>query len=165
MKEIELTKGYKTQVDDDDYDELVKYKWCVIVCPKTNYARRGQWNGRKVISISMHRVILGISDPKIEVDHIDGNGLNNQRSNIRKCDRSINMQNKQSSERSMSKYVGVNRQFGRHRKVYWRSRITVGQKRIHIGLFKTDYDAALARDQFILNYNIEFTRLNILKRP
>jgi hypothetical protein len=96
MKKIPLTQGYFAIVDDSDFDMLNRVKWHANKGHNTFYAQRSvlQENG-KWKNVQMHRVILGVHDPKIQVDHINGDGLDNRRCNLRSCTRSENMQNQQ----------------------------------------------------------------------
>ena len=101
MKAIQLTRGYKALVDDADYEWLNKWKWYAVKGTSTYYVMTYIKNR----STRMHRLILGLTDPKILGDHKDHNGLNNQRHNIRICTISENQKNKIS--RGSSKYLGV----------------------------------------------------------
>jgi hypothetical protein len=89
MKEIALTgkigSGKFVIVDDDDYEELNKYKWSMMRSRKTDYARR-------LKNVLMHRLISGASDGFV-VDHINGNGLDNRKENLRVCTVSQNSKN------------------------------------------------------------------------
>ena len=98
MKTIELTQGYIALVDDADFDRVSAHKWYANVDRRRGkvYAYRkthGPHDKRK--SIYLHRVLLGVSDPKVRVDHDDGNGLNNQRYNLRPCTNGQNNMNQQ----------------------------------------------------------------------
>jgi hypothetical protein len=95
VKEIPLTQSKVALVDDEDYEELSKYSWCANRdCKNGNfYARRHANTPSK--KEAMHRQILGLSPSNGRcVDHIDGNGLNNQRSNLRVVARSENLHNR-----------------------------------------------------------------------
>lgn len=166
MKEIPITQGYFAQVDDEDYESMMKWKWQIVNRTNTNYAKCGVCRPRihLITTYRMHRMILGITDPKIQIDHKDGNGLNNQKSNLRVCSISQNGQNCSSHVGSKSKYVGVNIS-NKNRKNPWISRVQVNGIRVFLGLFETEYEAALFRDHFILDNKLEFPRLNILTRP
>ena len=84
MKLVPLTQGLFAKVDDDDYDSLMQYNWNAVKCGKNIYASRSVgWKGK--INIRMHRVVLGITNQNILCDHKDGDGLNNQKSNLRKA--------------------------------------------------------------------------------
>lgn len=139
---------YFAQVDDEDYDFLMQWKWQLIKEGGTVYAiRKG--------AVRMHRVILGLTDPKILVDHKDHNGLNNQRSNIRPCSHAQNGMNKK--PRGTSKYLGVS--FNRAWK-YWAAAICINNKIKSLGSFKIEEDAARAYDEAAKKYHGEFANLN-----
>lgn len=95
-------------VDDDDFEYLNQFKWCVVKWGRTYYTHTYVKIGDRWTSIRMHRMLLGltIGDNRI-VDHIDGNGLNNQRSNIRIVDYSQNNRNTIISKNNTSGIVGV----------------------------------------------------------
>jgi hypothetical protein len=91
-KEIKLTQDYVTIVDDDIYDYLNQWSWYAYVKEgKYIYATRSE-NGR---TVWMHKEILQVSNGVL-VDHKDGNGLNNQRYNLRESDRITNATNRRS---------------------------------------------------------------------
>jgi hypothetical protein len=100
MKEIKLTQGKTTQVDDDIYDKLNKFKWYAQFIKGIWYAYRsvrepkaGVGTRMKAKRIYMHREITGATKRWDIVDHINGNGLNNQRSNLRIVTNSENLKN------------------------------------------------------------------------
>ena len=101
MKLIPLTQGKFTIVDDEDYDYLMQWKWCTNTNNNTFYAVRMY----KDIHYSMHRVIMKVINQLEYIDHLDFNGLNNQKSNLRKVTCSENMQNMRI--RGLIKYRGV----------------------------------------------------------
>lgn len=108
MKEIPLTQGKVALVDDEDYEELSKHKWYAAwrASSRTYYAARpvcGKVRGKMVY---MHRELLGLTDRRQRGDHIDHNGLNNQRSNIRACSQSQNLANMR-LRKNASGYKGV----------------------------------------------------------
>jgi len=144
-------------VDDEDYDDLIKYTWCVAKLPNTFYAIRSTCIKGKESSVRMHRQILGLNNPKDLADHKDHNGLNNQRSNLRTANAQQNNRNRISSPKSSSKYVGV----CWHKKdKRWQASIVVNKKAIHLGQFKTEIDAAKSRDNASIKYFGEFAHLN-----
>ena len=154
MKEIKLTQGKCALVDDDMYDELNKFKWCANKGVKTYYAVRaiGTFNGKRSYT-KIHHEVLGHPSGGYEIDHIDGNGLNNQRNNLRFVTRRQNQQNR-INQKSSSKYPGVHWDSGTCK---WRSRLKVGNNFIHLGLFNSELIAyetyhmavtELARDNF-----------------
>ncbi len=152
MKYIELTQGFKAIVDDEDYDELVRYKWCY----NNGYAvRNARINGKSII-ILMHRVVMKTPD-ELEVDHEDGNELNNQKYNLRNCLHAINNQNKKIYSNNTSGYKGVHF-FIKTQK--WLAYIKINNKRIHLGYFFDILDAARAYDVAAIKYFGEFAKLN-----
>lgn len=85
MKTISLTKGLSTLVDDVEFDFLSKFNWCVQHCSIKDYASR-QVNGKIV---RMHRFLMDAKEDEV-VDHINGNSLDNRRSNLRKTTKGFN---------------------------------------------------------------------------
>src|SRR5690349_13550488 len=112
MKIIPLTQGKVTLVDDADYEELSKFKWCAVKHNRNFYASRSQYlgyvNGKmKTKSIFMHRLLLK-PDKGFVVDHLDGDGLNNQRYNIRSVTHRTNiLAFRRKPVGASSKYRGV----------------------------------------------------------
>lgn len=153
MKIIELTQGYKTIVDDPDYEELNKYLWCVWIPSGKPYAASALGKGKKLFK--MHRVILKLDDPKIKVDHRDGDGLNNRRSNLRLATSRQNNQNAVKS--SMSPYRGIQQVPSGN----WQASIrdNFGTS-IYLGTFREDYEAAKAYDEAAKKFHKEFAVLN-----
>jgi hypothetical protein len=144
---VELTQGYVALVDDADFARVSAHKWCANVDRKRGkvYAyrkTRGPHNKRK--SIYLHRDLLGVSDPKVKVDHDDGNGLNNQRGNIRVCSKGQNnMNQKKRSDGVSSRYKGVC-WHKRDKKFY--AAIKIDGKSKFLGTFESERDAAKSYD-------------------
>ena len=174
MKEIKLSKctskysnsnspkkEYSVMVDDEDFEHYNRFAWQYNEkASKTNcvYAQRhGAVNGKKT-TIRMHREIMGVTDPKIHVDHIDTNPLNNQRANLRLCSHTQNCQNSSHRKNSASKYKGVSKTKNR-----WCSKIHPNNQRITLGYFDTEEEAALAYDVAAKIYYGEFANLNFKK--
>lgn len=143
MKEIVLTKGKTALVDDEDFESLSETSWYAHTkIGYTSYAERGTGRNCSHKIHLMHRHILRITDPKIHIDHIDGNGLNNQKTNLRTCSRSQNLSNsrkRKSSTSSLYKGVYWDKQMSK-----WRSRFSLDGKKYHIGLYDSEKEAALA---------------------
>jgi len=137
MKTIPLNHGKVAIVDDEDFEYLSKFKWYAH-CRKTNshdyyYAARfDKLLGRPVF---MHRHILKPSK-KMKVDHVDGNGLDNRKQNIRICTHAQNMANRRKFCKSSSKFKGVYRH-----KNKWAACIGINNKTKHIGVFSTEEEA------------------------
>lgn len=135
MKEIKLTQGKISLVDDEYYEELSKYKWYANKNKNTFYAMRNQIINGKSKTIMMHRQITN-NNSNFVTDHIDGNGLNNQKSNLRIVTNRQNSQNRKNIIKS-SKYVGV---YWDKISNKWKSQIRINKK-IYIGSFDTELEA------------------------
>lgn len=164
MKKISLTRGQFAIVDDKDFGELNSYKWYAVVSKYTFYAERSKsiGNGRH-INIRMHRQLFGLSaDNKSRVDHIDENGLNNQRKNLRVCTHAQNKRNvTKRNLNTLSIYKGVT---FHKRDNKWMAQIRVDYKNIFCGYFEDQKQAALAYNAAAKKYHGEFANLNkILK--
>lgn len=148
MKRIRLTHGYEALVDDADYPVVSRYSWYVVRKKKHVYAS-SRIGGRIV---KLHRFILGLSASTPWVDHANGNGLDNQRANLRLC---THAQNTCGVRRSNNKtgYVGVHweKQTGRYRAML--------AKR-GLGRFSTVEEAAKAYDAAALVRYGDFARTN-----
>lgn len=158
MKEIQLTQGMVALVDDADFDYLNQWKWSLCKIGNNNYAARSKKipKTRRSVSFRMHRIILDV--PKgLYVDHIDGNGLNNQRSNLRICTNQDNARNQPARKNVTSQFKGVGWHKDHNK---WRAYITDMHKAIHIGMFKSEKEAALAYDKRAKELFGEFARLN-----
>ena len=157
MKQIPLTNkdqilGY-AQVDDEDYDYLMRWSWRLHDKREkereryTDYAVRIKRKGVKGAK-GMHRIIMQRYHEvpsRILVDHEDGNGLNNQKSNLRLCTHSQNSMNKvKNGDRPYSScYKGVSFQKRVRR---WRAELTAGRRRVYCQLFDNEMDAVIAYD-------------------
>lgn len=103
MKEIKLTKGQVAIVDDEDFEELNKYKWHATKHRNAFYARRANY-GKRPHQVYMHRQIL--EGVKI-VDHINLNSLDNRRSNLRSVNPSQSCLNRNIKNKSGFRGVRV----------------------------------------------------------
>jgi hypothetical protein len=153
MKEIKLTQDKSAQVDDSDFDYLNQWKWHTFKHCKTYYAVSHIRVDGKQKTIYMHRVIMNTPN-HLQVDHIDHDGLNCQRNNMRNCTNSQNKMN--TNPFGAVKYLGVSIHQGR----IYLAGIKVNGKRMHIGLFKEAEDAAKAYDVKAKEYFGEFANLN-----
>jgi hypothetical protein len=158
MKEIKLTLGRVALVDDEDYDYLNQWKWCAMKRRDIYYACRSKYiSEQKIyIMILMHRLIMNVTDDS-QIDHIDRNGLNNQKSNLRKCTHAQNMMNRKS--RGESKYLGVSYLQTKYGK-YIVAQIRINGEVKKLGLFKTEEEAAVAYNNAAKIYHGEFANLN-----
>jgi hypothetical protein len=149
MAVIELTRGYVALVDDEDAEWLRRFSWSAEVQkPRRDghrrvYARRAEWDGKRQRYISMHRDIMG-RPVGVQVDHINGDGLDNRRVNLRLATHAQNQFN-QRSTRGTSRYKGV---CWDARSSIWRAQIwTPGRRSITLGYFDDELAAARAYDQ------------------
>lgn len=154
MKKIQLTQGKVALVDDEDYEDLNKFKWFAWKGKLTFYARRNerQQDGKQK-TIQMHSQIMKCP-PGMEIDHRNHNGLKNQRSNLRIATRAQNMCNR--TPRGHSKYLGVFKK--QNGEIY--SQIKTKGIIIRIGSFKTEVEAARAYDRKAKEIHGEFANLN-----
>lgn len=161
MKEIQLTQGKVALVDDADFDWLNQWKWTAHQPQKGHsfYAIRTSYAGGRKIAVRMHRLILGLADPKVLCDHRDGDGLNNQRDNLRKCDHKENGRNRLPNKSGTSPYKGVSFK-AQHKK--WVAQIGVNNKQVCVGYFDTDKLAAIAYNKAAIKHFGEFARLNVI---
>jgi len=166
MREIKLSQQGKNKgkfvalIDNEDYKYLNQWRWHVQKQRTGNYyAARIILNKiGKTQSLRMHTVIMNPSKGK-EVDHIDHNGLNNQKSNLRNCTRAGNTRNR--SSRSASGYMGVYTLKNKRSKTdIIVAKVQVNNKQIYLGCFKTLEKAAIARDKASKKYFGEFANLN-----
>ncbi len=151
MKLILLTQGQFAIVDDADYDWLNQWKWCALKRRATFYAGRnigGRCNQRLVL---MHREIMNAQNGQ-EIDHKEGNGLNNQRKNLRFCTHSQNMMNSR-KQKGTSRFKGI---YWNKQKQKWRAMITIDHKRIHLGYFVSEKQAAKIYQKAANEYFGEF---------
>lgn len=159
MKEIPLTQGKFTTVSDEDYDWLNQWKWCAVKGHNTFYAMRANNSSGMRSGLKMHRLILGLTDPKISVDHIDGNGLNNQRNNLRACTHQQNSMNRQATKNGASKFKGVS-WFSETQK--WVASLRHNKKYYHLGYFDNEIDAAKAYNDKAIEMHGDFARINAI---
>jgi HNH endonuclease len=153
VKTIELTQGYSTLVDDDWFDYLNQFKWCATnVHNGRPYAARSvRLNGPKKTWVWMHRLIIAAPN-SAEVDHANGNSLDNRRANLRICERLENAKNVKIRKDNTSGAKGV--AFDpRCPKRPWRVRIYSDRKCHSFGGFATFNEAKST-------YNEEVTRLH-----
>lgn len=157
FKKISLNKGFVTIVDESDYDMLMQWKWYIHGTHVARPEYLGSYKGKKKYKTHyMHRVIMDTPDG-METDHINGNGLDNRRSNLRICTLNQNHQNRK-RYLGTSIYKGVDYHKGTGK---WRVRIGSGNG-IHIGLFSSEIEAALAYNKAAIQHYKEFARLNVI---
>jgi HNH endonuclease len=159
MRGVGLTRSYFTIVDDEDYDAVVAAgPWHVRPDKKTFYASHTTARGSdgKQKTVALHRFLLGITDPRIKVDHRDGDGLNNQRGNLRIA---TSQQNSANHRTRSGRFHGVQLHSGGK----WQAHIRVNRKLIHLGTFTDKVQAARAYDEAAREHFGEFANTNFMK--
>lgn len=159
MKKIPLSiqgknRGSFAIVDDADFVTLSRFRWAKN--GKRKYAMKMDMKSHKMVS--MHRQIMNPQN-KMQVDHINGNGLDNRRSNLRLCTHSQNLYNHGGRKVTESGFKGVSRMRDR-----WVARFTIERKLVRVGIFDTPIEAAIAYNKMVKKYHGEFAWLNPIPR-
>jgi hypothetical protein len=149
VKEIFVKPGKIAIVDACDFEFLSKIRWSLS---KEKYAR-GYLNGKVQ---SMHRIILGVTNPKILVDHKNIDSLDNRRDNLRTCTSQENLRNMR-KHRGSSKYRGVSWCPQANK---WRVSLTISGVRTYHGFYENEEEAARLFDSLIIDVHGEFASLN-----
>ena len=162
MKVIPLTKGKEALVDDCDHEYLTQWKWQFQPEQhrRTGYAVRIGRTGERRSQFRMHRLIVTRSGAAVDgkqIDHIDGDGLNNCRSNLRVSTTSQNHANRRPNRNNTSGFKGVtwNRRWKK-----WLAQIEVAGHNYYLGGFDDPCDAARAYNEAALKHFGEFACLN-----
>ena len=151
-KEIRLTQNKFALVDDDDFERINIKKYHAVKLGRCFYAYK--WSRGK--NISMHRDILQAL-PGEMVDHINGNGLDNRKENLRMCNKAQNRINSGLQKNNTSGYKGVYLQCTSKKYI---AHITVNKKCVHLGIFEDPIEAALSYDEAARKYHGIFARTN-----
>ena len=153
-KSIPLTKGRVAIVDDDDFAYLNQWRWKF----NSRYAVRTSGGISHWKTISMHRVIMNAPDG-MEVDHINGEELDNRKENLRICTRSENVRNVGKYRNNTSGFKGVSFDAEKVTRK-WRALIQVDKKLISLGRYATPEEAARVYDEAAKKYHGKFAQLN-----
>lgn len=147
MKTIKLTQGKYAIVDDADYEWLSASKWCFNM----GYAYRR----KKTVPTYMHREIMS-PPPGMQVDHINGDGLDNRRANLRICTQTQNLRNNR-RRRAKSGFKGV---YPGGKPGRWCARICVDKQPRHLGTYDCPRVAAKVYDEAAIRFFGEFATIN-----
>ena len=160
FRRIPLTQGMYAIVDPDDYETLCFYNWHAKKGPRTYYAVHSITNGKKQKrkNLYMHQLVLKVP-PNMYCDHINQNGLDNRKQNLRPATHTQNVWNRRKFKKPnpTSKYIGVD--WSKSLKKF-RARITVNGKRLHLGSFDTPEQAAKAYDSAAKKFHGQFASTN-----
>ncbi len=165
MKTIPLSRGYVALVDDEDFERVSAFKWCAKVERATDgginsvYAQRSLWENGVRTSQLLHRFILGCS---ARVDHQDGDGLNNQRCNLRPATPSQNSANMRHRSGYSSQYKGV---CWNKKSRKWQASITKDKRCLQLGLYGDEVDAATVYNFAAHEMHGKFARFNVPLDP
>ncbi len=153
LVKITLTRGKVALIDLADLPKVAEYRWCAVLMRNRSwYAAAHQRGSRRGSApVRMHNVLLG----HLGVDHIDGDGLNNRRNNLRPATDEQNKRNRRISKNNTSGYKGVFLDRGR-----WRACIDEHGRRHYLGYFATAEEAARAYDAAAREGHGEFANLN-----
>jgi hypothetical protein len=147
------------KVHPANYERLLKYEWFAQKGKNCFYAvRRARGpKGSKLATIYMHRELIDVADG-LMVDHVNQDSMDNRRANLRGATRAQNIRNrKKFAKSSGSKYKGI---YWRKKTRKWEVQITFERKKIFLGCFRSEIDAAKAYDRAAIKYHGEFASLN-----
>jgi hypothetical protein len=160
--EIELTRGLKTRVSDEDA-HLAEFSWFTQV---TGYKGKHRYYATRRLEsgkfLSMHRQITGVTERTQIVDHINGDSLDNRRENLRVGTHRQNLANRSAIPGRSSRWLGVHK---RTENNTWRAQIKLNGKYTSLGSFADEGDAAMAYNAAALAEYGEFARLNAAPQP
>ena len=156
MRQIPLTRGMMSLVDDEDFDLVCGFSWHALKGHLTWYAASDlpEMAGKRQGVLLMHRVILG-TVKGVFVDHRNGNGLDCRRGNLRECTKAQNNQNVGPRSDNTSGYKGVS---WSKRQGFWIPRVQVEGKRLSLGRFSSAEEAHEAAERARALHHKEFAR-------
>lgn len=156
---IQLNRGLYAIIDEEDHHLVCRYSWHSHIHKSGHiYARTNitsDKGGKRQERFLMHRLILGLTDPRVKVDHRNGDGLDNTRMNLRKCSVSQNGMNRGAQRNSSTGVKGVS-PCGKG----FAATITIGGKQKHLGVFETVESAREAHDKAALVHHGVFANLS-----
>ena len=165
MKEILLTQEKVALVDDEDYEKVIShpYAWWASKSHNIFYAKSHIYRQKKQSTIFMHRLIMNVQDDQY-CDHVNRNGLDNQKANLRSATNSQNQHNQDIHKGTSSQYKGVCL-WKQQKHWKWYVSIRLNNKKLNLGSYYNEIVAALVYDQMAIKLFGKFARLNILSNP
>jgi len=164
MREIKITRGMVVTVDDEDFEFLSQSKWNVYRRKDIVYAKRHTpTNEGGRTTEYLHRVVLARAMGRMiakseQTDHINGNGLDNRRGNLRVATAAQNNRNcRRRVKNPLSQYLGIT---WRRDLEKWQARIGLSGKNVSLGCYAKEMEAALAREAFIAKHPELYARSN-----
>lgn len=155
--EIPLSRGRVALIDESDLSVVEQYTWHATDHKHISYAACSRNRKTSGKCLYMHRLLMN-PEPDQHVDHINGNGLDNRRSNLRLCTNAQNRRNIHVT-RGVSQYKGV--AFCKSNKVrVWEAYIWFENRKIGLGCYETQKEAARAYNAAAIQYHGEFACLN-----
>lgn len=155
ISKIKIGDSLYAQISGIDYQMLSTFKWRSNKSGRMFYATT-KLRGKTLL---MHRLILSCEEGQ-EVDHIDGDGLNNARFNLRICTRAENQQNRGIFKNNKSGYCGV--YYDIRKKKPWRAEINSNHRRYFLGYFGTPKEAAVSYNEAATKLHKGFAKLNVI---
>lgn len=152
--EIPLRNGWKTIIDKEDEVKIAGYKCHAYKKEDGRLYVKIHIRGKV---ISLHRFLMNVTDPKIDIDHRDGDGLNNRKSNLRPCTHSENLRNQKLSKANTSGFKGV---LWEKRYKKWFARLYVNKKHVYGPLVDCRIEAAMHYNNLAIKHYGEFAHLN-----
>jgi hypothetical protein len=158
-KEIKLTQGKVAIVDDEDFEYLNQFKWQAHKNGNKFYAVTSLLINNKYRTKMMHRLIANNKNKKMHTDHINGDGLDNRKINLRICTHSQNLMNRGPQANNKTGYKGVcyDKRINK-----FRATISITGINKNLGCYINPVDAARAYNTAAIKYYCEFAQLNIL---
>lgn len=145
----------QTIIVDEQDKHLLEKVWYVWRRANNVYAMRSEMNAGKRKFTLLHRELLGITDSRVLVDHVNGNGLDNRRCNLRICTPSENLRNRGKTARNQTGFKGVTLHRGKYR-----AQIKTSYKNRWLGDFDTALEAAAAYDKAATEFHGVFAKTN-----
>lgn len=151
---VTLTKGYEALIDAEDALRVAGFNWSSQPSGKTVYAHRSEVRGGRSYGVRLHRVLIDAPDG-MEVDHIDGDGLNNRKANLRLATHAENCMNRRVPVTNSSGLKGVSWHKGQRQ---WVAKIKVSGITVHIGSFNCPEQAHTAYCEAAARMHGKFAR-------